>query len=240
MPPELQTIQRTPSSTKPQPSGLTEVDQTGAARLAAWLELADAQSLPYNRDSACAQRAMIRTIEDLFTPSVAASTNKPRGFRLKTFVLDSDYSSPFPNDVQPPSDALIRHLRQQISSYLDERPLEDGVIHPAEAVVAKALTGGVEQLAALLLLIETEMSAPDFSAAMLRLAGRVGRNAGHDSFEGIIDRALRSSSPTLREAAVEAVEQWEDPELLPLLRDHNEPLSWLKDYIEAVIEDLSE
>ena len=39
---------------------------------------------------------------------------------------------------------------------------------------------------------------------------------------------------SVREAAVEAIEQWEDPALLPLLRDHKEPIGWLKDYIDAV------
>lgn len=237
MPPELQTIQRTSSLTGP--SGLMrEFDQTGASGRADWIRLGDAQSLPYNRDAACAQRAVVRVVGDLFSGSVAASTSTPRGLRLANFVLDSGCFIPSPDKAQT-SDELLRRLRQQIWSRLDEEPLEDGVTHSAEKVVAEALAGPTGQLSAFARLLETERS-PEFSASMLRLAGRVGRAAGRDWRGELVKSALNSSSTTLREAAVEAIEQWEDAELLPLLRAHTESVSWLKAYIDDVIEDLSE
>jgi hypothetical protein len=217
---------------------MREFDQTGASGHVDWIRLGDAQSLPYNRDAGCAQRAVVRVIGDLFSWSAAASTSMPRGLRLANFVLDSGCFLPSPVEARP-SDELLRRLRQQIWSRLDDEPLEDGVTHSAEEVVAGALAGPAGQLAAFARLVETEPSH-EFSASMLRLAGRVGRTAGPDWRGELVKSALRSSSAILREAAVEAIEQWEDAGLLPLLRAHTESVSWLKAYIDDVIEDLSE
>lgn len=242
MPPELQTIQRSSSLTAP--SGLMrefdqrEFDQTGAHGNADSIRLGDAQSLPCNRDAARAQRAVAVLIGDLFSGAVAASTSKPTGLRWADFVLDSECLLPSPEEARP-SDDLLRRLRQQIWTRLDEEPLEDGVTHSAEELVAGALSGPAGQLSAFAQLLKTE-SNPEFLASMLRLAGRVGRTARRDWRGAVIKAALGSSSPTLREAAVEAIEQWEDSELLPLLRAHTESVSWLKAYIDDVIEDLSE
>ncbi len=237
MPPELQTIHRTSSLTGP--TGLMrEFDQTGASGRDDWIRLGDAQSLPYNRDAACAQRAVVGVIGDLFSGSVAASASKPRGLRLANFVLDRGCLLPSPEEARP-ADGPLRRLRQQIWTRLDDEPLEDGVTHSAEKVVAGALSGPAAQLSAFAQLLRTE-SNPEFSASMLRLASRVGRTARRDWRGAVIKAALGSSSPTLREAAVEAIEQWEDAELLPLLRAHTESVSWLKAYIDDVIEDLSE
>lgn len=237
MPPELQTSQRT-SSLPGASSLMGEFDQTGASSHADWIRLGDAQSPPYNRDAAYAQRAVVRVIGDLFSGSSAASMNKPRGLRLANFVLDSAclLSSP---DQAKPSDKELRRLRRRIWARLDEEPLEDGVTHSAEEVVERALSGPAGQRAAFARLVETEPN-PEFSAAVLRLAGRVGRSARSDWRGALIRTALSSSSATLREAAVEAIEQWEDAALLPLLRAHTESVSWLKAYIDDVIDDLSE
>jgi len=237
MPPELQTIQRTPSLTGSSEL-MREFDQTAASGHAKWIRLGDAQSLPYSQDAACAQRAVVRVIGDLFAGSVAAFTSRPRGHRLETFVLDSGCLLPSPGQERRSDEQLLR-LRQQIWSHLVEEPLEDGVTHPAETVVAGALAGSAVQLAAFTQLVGAE-SNPEFSASMLRLAGRVGRMVGRDWRGELVKRALSSSSATVREAAVEAIEQWEDAELLPLLRAHTEPVSWLKAYIDDVIEDLCE
>lgn len=132
--------------------------------------------------------------------------------------------------------ARSRRLQQQLWSRLDAEPLEDGVTHSAEEVVAKALVepGG---LAAFTQFFEAEPN-PEFAASMLRLAGRVGLPADRDTRGELVGIALNSTSIALREAAVEAIEQWEDVKLMPLLAAHTEPAAWLKTYIEDVIADL--
>lgn len=237
MPPDQQTIQRTPSLTDF--SGLMgESDQTGASGCADWIRLGDAQSLPDSRDAASAQRAVVKMIGDLFAGSVAASRSSPKGLRLANFVLDKGCVL-FSSDKAQTSDEQLRRLQQQLWTRLDEEPVEDGVTHSAEKIVEEALTGSVGCFDEFTRLLEME-SSPEFSAALLRLAGRVGQTAGLDWRGELLKDALNSSSATLREAAVEAIEQWEDAEFLPLLRAHTESVSWLKAYIDDVIEDLSE
>jgi hypothetical protein len=237
MPPELQTIERTSSLTAA--SGwMREFDQTGASGHADWIRLGDAPSLPYNRDAACAQRAVVRVIGDLFSGSTAASMSKPRGLRLADFVLDSACMLPSPEKAKL-SDELLSRLRRRLWARLDEEPLEDGVTHSAEGIVQQALSGPAAQRAAFARLVEVEPN-PEFASAVLRLAGRVGGSAASNWRGALVRAALGSSSAALREAAVEAIEQWEDAKLLPLLRAHTESVSWLKAYIDDVIDDLSE
>ena len=43
----------------------------------------------------------------------------------------------------------------------------------------------------------------------------------------------------MRDAAVQAVESWEDTTCVDLLRRHEEPVDWLADYIRNVLADIA-
>jgi len=42
----------------------------------------------------------------------------------------------------------------------------------------------------------------------------------------------------VRDAAIQAVEYWRDPGLLPILAGHSEPVGWLDEYRRGVVGDL--
>ena len=54
----------------------------------------------------------------------------------------------------------------------------------------------------------------------------------------MVRAALGHSDVVLRDAAVQAVESWGDPNLIDVLRAHREAEAWLADYIVEVTGDL--
>ena len=54
----------------------------------------------------------------------------------------------------------------------------------------------------------------------------------------LVRNALALDDVEIRDAAVQAAELWDDPHILPVLKSHYEPESWLRDYISDVIDDL--
>jgi len=237
MPRELRAIGRTSRVTEAS-LWMRELDQTGESGRTSWSRPGNTQSLPHSRDTRRAQTDAVCRINHSFSDSTVAFLNKPGGLFSGNLVPDNGCVLPSSQHSKP-ADDLLRRLRRRICARLDQEPLEDGVTNSAEAVVQQALSGSAEQQEAFARLAETERS-PEPAAAFLRLAGRVGRSAGGDWRRSLVRAALGSSSVMLREAAVEAIEQWEDKELLPLLRAHTESVSWLKAYIDDVIDDLSE
>lgn len=237
MPLEFQSSEATARLTR-RAGWMPALDQTGAPASRDWISLGDTQSLPYNRAAAGAQAAYAEVVEELVAPGTAAYVSRPRGLGPVNFVLHDDCASTREGPVGA-MDGHLRQLRRRIRRHLEEEPLEDGVTHPAEGLVLDMISTSAEGRAALALLVG-EADHPDVSSAVLRLVGRVGRSADGPWRRGLVALGLAAPSPALREAAVEAVEQWEDPGLLPLLSEHAESVSWLKTYIDAVIEDLSE
>jgi len=72
---------------------------------------------------------------------------------------------------------------------------------------------------------------------MLRLLGRVRIDDG-ELRRRLVETGLASSNAEVRDAAVQAAEQWADPSLASLLRSHKEPVDWLADYVQVVARDL--
>ncbi len=145
-----------------------------------------------------------------------------------------------PEEAEPPGGPAGR-LERALASAFDEQPIEDGVPHAAEAVLDGALRPG--QRAAAQGWLAAQVGDPrraDFAASVLRCVGRLPAPGDAAWRADIVRRALGSPDPILRDAAVQAVEGWEDPALIPVLRAHRdqEDVPWLKEYLEGVIEDL--
>ena len=54
----------------------------------------------------------------------------------------------------------------------------------------------------------------------------------------LIEEALRSPSVVVRDAAIQAIETWEEPALFSLLRRHVDPDAWLQSYKTTLIAQL--
>lgn len=114
---------------------------------------------------------------------------------------------------------------------IEAEPVEDGVNHPGEQVIAETIAGyEVEGFVTAVL----EITPSSQQASILQLLGRVPvRNASLR--RRIIEAGLSSSDVQIRDAAVQAVESWEEGDCIDLLRHHEEPVKWLDNYIQNVI-----
>ncbi len=119
------------------------------------------------------------------------------------------------------------------------QPVEDGVAHPAEQILERALRIG-EQAAVLDVIgaLCVDTTRPGFSAATLRCLGRL-TNPGSSAWRAaLVGGALAHSDVGVRDAAVQAVESWDGTDLIDLLEAHREGEAWLASYIGEVTQDL--
>ena len=150
-------------------------------------------------------------------------------------------ASPLP---QPRTSVLEDHNRERLFSRLmnsfEEDLLEDGMDHPAEGILAEALNSENQQEVLVWLShFCRDTERPSFAASVLRCLGR-HEQAGSNSWRKDLIRAGMSIDDIeIRDSAVQAAELWEDPGIVDILVAHEEPESWLREYILSVVGDLS-
>ena len=132
---------------------------------------------------------------------------------------------------------LLFHDR--LESLFEEDHVEDCVKHASQEVILDALDS--EHSSSVLDWI-LEFTAnpvdPTFAASVLLCISRLDGIGTSKWRSGVVAKALRSHSLEVRDAGIKAAESWEDPHLLPILENHNEPVEWLRDYLHEVKGDL--
>ncbi len=134
----------------------------------------------------------------------------------------------------------FRRLEAALVDTFKSDPPEDGVVHQAEEIIEAALRsvpaeGVLEHLRRLVL----DPGRPTLGAAVLRILGRL--NAGSIAWrKRIVRNALGSENVEIRDAAVQAAESWADPEVLEVLRGHDEQVAWLRRYVRDVLREPGE
>lgn len=132
-------------------------------------------------------------------------------------------------------------LAAELRASFEELPVEDGVGHPAERIIAKALAqAGDRQATRWLKDFCVDVSQPTFAASVLRCLARLGYVGSEPWRVGLVRDGLTKDSVEIRDAAIQAAESWGDFELLEVLRAHSETEPWLRQYLSDVIDDLSE
>lgn len=129
-------------------------------------------------------------------------------------------------------------FENQIRVLLEDIPVEDGYVHPAEAVLEQVIHDAGDDAGDWLtdVLVHDRWNISD-RAALLRLLSR--QKPFTEAWRSdVIRSVLASPTIELRDAAVQAAESWEDSGIVPLLQAHHEPCPWLADYISRVIRDL--
>lgn len=126
-------------------------------------------------------------------------------------------------------------LEAKLQSAFDAEPVEDGVIHSAEHIIEQALLSGDSQrVCGWLAQMSTNSERPVFAASVLRCIGR--QTPGTATWRAeVLRESLASRDVEIRDAAVQAAEQWGDSEVKNVLRGHSEAISWLRDYIDDVL-----
>lgn len=128
---------------------------------------------------------------------------------------------------------LLRQLHALIRT-IETTPVEDGMTHLGEQFVTQMIASHGPEAVATAILQETSGA---LLAELLRLIGRVPVN-NQSVRRKLIKAGLANASVQVRDAAVQAVALWEDSTCIDLLCQHREPVGWLANYIQGVIEDL--
>ena len=122
----------------------------------------------------------------------------------------------------------------------ESEPVEDGMEHPADTIIADAYQSeNVRWMLDWLKNLSTDASQPSFASSVLRCIGRID-NFGTVSWRiGVVRDCLAIDDVEIRDAAVQAAELWADIELVDVLQSHLEPEPWLREYILDVADDLA-
>lgn len=143
--------------------------------------------------------------------------------------------------------SLVDLLPKNFQNYADEfyhslqqEPVLDGFNHPAEYILENTFATHVGEAEKWIFKQVTSSSShPSRAADILRLLCRF-RPSTPEWRRKIVDAALKSGSVEVRDAAIQAIETWTEPELVDILEAHSEPIAWLSDYAAKVIRDLNE
>lgn len=132
----------------------------------------------------------------------------------------------------PPAQADGEQVVHSFLRTLDEQPVEAGMTHPAEDLLREAVA--VDPIVVSHCMSQLRgNSLADF----VRILSRVEAVPGGVR-DDLVSTALNSDIVAVRQAGVEAVENWEDPALLEILRSHSDAVSWLQEYADEVLDDL--
>ena len=134
-----------------------------------------------------------------------------------------------------------RRFTRELQWAFDKDPIEDGMIHPAENIIDKALVS-INELTVLSLLrdICLNQDNPDLASSVLRCVGRKD-NIGTSSWRvALVREGLSSGDLEIRDAAAQAADWWadsdSDSEIINILDAHSEPVWWLQNYIRDIID----
>lgn len=135
-----------------------------------------------------------------------------------------------------------RRFRDDLVYVFEEFPIEDGIYHPADDIIEKALCDDNHTFRDALVrgFYEFQDLRPAIGAAFLRCTARVDFAKIGDIGLSLAQDALDHHNIEIREAAVRALENWGGREAIKILRKHNDSESWLCKYIDQVIIDLSD
>jgi len=127
---------------------------------------------------------------------------------------------------------------QEFWSLINREPMENGFAHPAEKILVEALVNQKEDV---IRWIESilEHKNPYVVAEVITCLGRVTEENHPDWAIKIISEALEHSNVAVRDAAAQALESWETPQVLGLLSNHKEKVPWLREYIGKIVIQLS-
>lgn len=164
--------------------------------------------------------------------------------QLVTSPFLASVTADFLEEASRRSDSVFQdidkyHFEHGLLGAFEDEVVEDGMYHPAEDIILGALENHDEaKVLGWIRELVMDTSRPDFVYSIL-LCLTHQQPPGTSSWRvDLISGALDSQDIVVRDAAVQVAESWADLALLPVLHAHkdNEPVNWLKDYLQHVIE----
>ena len=185
----------------------------------------------------------------LYDPSIwfVSLAASPDGLELQKEHVDirqklqsewamADQATTLRNAVQ----GLLR-LKDLLYASFEAEPLEDGIDHPAEDIIGDAIRSTNEaRVLDWLFGACLDSEHPTFSASILRCLGRQVHPGTESWRTELVWKALTVDDAEIRDAALQAAEFWGGLSMLDILKIKvkTEPLQWLRNYMQDVIEDL--
>lgn len=152
----------------------------------------------------------------------------------------SDSRLPDPNVVETPASDWHR-LRERLHCAFRDEPFEEGASHPADEILSAALLADTGNL--LLGPLHdycVGVPTPSYAVETLFCLARIESPGTSEWRVALVRGALRRKDIGIRDAALQAVERWEERSVVPVLRSHRESEEWLREYLEEVIRYLDE
>lgn len=113
--------------------------------------------------------------------------------------------------------------------------VEAGTAHSAEYVLRHALRNIPTDT--LRYVSEVVRSEKAHAADLIECLGRLDPPGNSRWRANLLRAALASDDVEVRDAAVSAAEQWEDPACYAVLMSHDDPDPFIADYVEGVLSD---
>ena len=144
-------------------------------------------------------------------------------------------------DLTPTADpdtAARAQLESRLWWAFEAEPLEDGMDHPAERLLAENLNQ--DSSPRILVWISewcTDTANATFAASVFQCLARQPRPGTASWRTELVQSGLAAPHVEIRDAAAKAADSWRDSELLSILERHMEPVPWLADFIRDVVTD---
>lgn len=143
-------------------------------------------------------------------------------------VTKDDYSK----DPEQQRTDILGDLNRAFSQH----HLEDGTDHPAEDILIQAMeTLGEDPM---LLWLSAHIAHPEskYVEELIICLGRIPKAGTPQWRASIVEEGLRSNDLGTREAALGAADAWQDPEIIQVLRQHQEPDKLTAKYIRELLQ----
>ena len=200
------------------------------------------ESLATSQEAAQLQQALMNLTQDLYFVWWA-----------EDWALASRVSEQFPVlldvSVYKQNETLVDaipskdhdRLTYTLRAAFEVKPMEDGMEHPAEEIVLNAIRNlDSEHVFEWFRSFALDVEHPHFAASVIRCLGRLNTPGTVYWRVDLVRSALAVEDAEIRDAAVQAAEHWGGAAIRDVLKEHEEPLPWLRDYVRDVIEDLGD
>lgn len=200
------------------------------------------ESLATSQEAALLQQALMELTKDLYfvwweedwAPASRVSEQFPVLLDVSVYRQKETLVDAIPSKDH---DRLFYTLRASF----EVKPIEDGMEHPAEEIITNAIRDlDSERVFEWFRSFALDVEHPNFAASVIRCLGRLHSPGTIYWRVDLVRSALVVEDAEIRDAAVQAAEHWGGADIRNVLKEHEEPLPWLRDYVRDVIEDFGD
>ena len=127
---------------------------------------------------------------------------------------------------------------EEIERLIDLEPVANGYFHPIEDVLKHLFNEDTNIAAEMLGNIIANEKKGLLAAAIIKCISRIESENIKKIGTRLAGSALKQKDTEVRDAAVQALESWGNRDAVIILKQHDEKVPWLKEYIDGVIEDI--